>query len=114
MRDDAAKGHLDLLILSVLADGELHGYAVIEFLRRRSDGAFDLPEGTVYPALHRLEKSGLLQATWVEHAGRKRKNYRLTTAGLEALKSGRSRWESFAAAVYRTVTPGGVAWPKSV
>lgn len=114
MRDDAAKGHLDLLILSVLADGELHGYAVIDSLRTNSGGAFDLPEGTVYPALHRLEKSGLLQSTWSEHAGRKRKNYRLTATGLEALATGRSRWDSFAAAVSRTVSGGGATWPKTV
>ena len=55
MRGDALKGHLELLILSVLADNPLHGYAVIEELRRRSDEIIDVPEGTLYPALHRLE-----------------------------------------------------------
>ncbi|MEP7091202.1 MAG: PadR family transcriptional regulator, partial [Nocardioidaceae bacterium] len=59
MGRDRAKGHLDTLILSVLHQGQAHGYEVIAELRRRSDGEFDLPEGTVYPALHRLEADGL-------------------------------------------------------
>ena len=59
------RGHLDLLVLSVLADtGPVHGYGIISALRARSDGAFDLPEGTVYPALHRMEKDGLVLSRW--------------------------------------------------
>jgi DNA-binding PadR family transcriptional regulator len=64
MRAESLKGHLDALILAVLADGPLHGYAIIEKLKRRSDGTFELPEGTVYPALHRLEAGGLLSSEW--------------------------------------------------
>ncbi|MGZ4610486.1 MAG: PadR family transcriptional regulator, partial [Actinomycetes bacterium] len=79
------KGNLDLLLLSVLARGPAHGYAVIAALRDHSDGTFDLPEGTVYPALHRLERRGLLDATWShtggEEGGRRRKVYALTRAG---------------------------------
>ena len=58
MRGQALKGHLDLLRLAVLSDGAMHGYAVIDHLREKSDDTFDLPEGTVYPALHRLETGG--------------------------------------------------------
>ena len=59
MKADVLKGHLDLLVLAVVEDGPRHGYAVIEELRRRTDHTLDLPEGTIYPALHRLERSGL-------------------------------------------------------
>ena len=59
------KGHLDMIVLAALSAGPAHGYAVIEEIRRRSGQAFDLPEGTIYPALHRLEQAGLLSSRWV-------------------------------------------------
>jgi PadR family transcriptional regulator PadR len=95
------KGNLDLLLLSVLARGPAHGYAVIAGLRHRSDGTFDLPEGTVYPALHRLERARLLSARW-QHGddaggGRRRKVYALTAAGEAALAAERGRWQRFTA-----------------
>ena len=64
MRPEVLKGHLDALLLAVLEDGPRHGYAVIEALREGSDGALDLPTGTVYPALHRLERAGLIRSDW--------------------------------------------------
>jgi DNA-binding PadR family transcriptional regulator len=64
MRAEALKGHLDGLLLAVVAEEPAHGYAIVERLRDRSGGAFDLPEGTVYPALHRLEQAGLLKSSW--------------------------------------------------
>ena len=96
---DRIRGHLDLLVLSVLADGEAHGYVLIEELRRRSAGAFDLPEGTVYPALHRLEEAGLLGSSWSADGGRRRRVYRLTRRGRAALKRERKAWNAFARAV---------------
>ncbi|MBA3412243.1 MAG: helix-turn-helix transcriptional regulator, partial [Actinobacteria bacterium] len=60
MRSEGVKGHLDLLLLAELDRGPGHGYALIERLRDRSGGAFDFPEGTIYPALHRLERAALL------------------------------------------------------
>ena len=63
------KGNLDLLLLSVLAAGPSHGYAIISALREQSGGTFDLPEGTIYPALHRLEDAGLLTSTWARRRG---------------------------------------------
>ena len=68
------KGHLDMIVLAALsAAGSAHGYAVIEEIKRRSGGAFDLPEGTIYPALHRLEQAGLLKSSWMTaESGRRR------------------------------------------
>src|SRR5258708_17541956 len=66
MEGEMLKGHLDMIVLAALsAAGSAHGYAVIEEIRRRSGGAFDLPEGTIYPALHRLEQAGLLKSNWM-------------------------------------------------
>jgi PadR family transcriptional regulator, regulatory protein PadR len=107
MRSDKLKGHLDLLLLSVLASGPGHGYLIITRLRERSDGAFDLPEGTVYPALHRLEAAGLLDSGWEVVAGRRRRIYRLTLAGQESLADQASQWRAFSGSV--AVVIGGTA-----
>lgn len=93
------KGHLDFLLLATVGGGPMHGYAVVEALRQRSDGSLDLPEGTVYPALHRLERAGLLASRWSAESGRRRRTYRLTPKGAKALASGRSTWRAFATAV---------------
>ncbi len=99
MEADLQKGHLDLLLLAVLQNGPRHGYAVIGDLRDRTDGAFDLSEGTVYPALHRLQDGGLLASDWEDVAGRRRRVYRLTDSGRVALAAGDRRWRNFATAV---------------
>jgi DNA-binding PadR family transcriptional regulator len=99
MRAESLKGHLDALVLAVLRDEPAHGYAVIEQLKRRSGGAFNLPEGTVYPVLHRLEAEGLLSSAWSTASGRKRRVYRLTRRGQNALVRQRDDWQSFANAV---------------
>lgn len=88
--------HVDLLILAALSHGEAHGYAVISRIRDRSEGQFDLLEGTVYPALHRLESDGLLASSWVVDAGRRRRRYVLTAAGHKALAAQRTEWVNFA------------------
>jgi PadR family transcriptional regulator PadR len=98
VRAEALKGHLDALILAVLDAEPLHGYAVIEELKQRSGGALTLPEGTVYPALHRLEAAGLLLSSWSD-GGRKRRVYRLTRAGRRELVARRGEWRAFTAAV---------------
>ena len=69
---------------------------MIAALRDRSDGTFDLPEGTVYPALHRLERAGLLRSEWADVAGRRRRVYRITSAGSAALAAGQAEWRAFA------------------
>jgi PadR family transcriptional regulator, regulatory protein PadR len=93
------KGYLDPLILAVLADAPLHGYAVIEELKARSGGELALPEGTVYPALHRLERRGLLRSSWTKVDGRKRRIYRLTATGRRELSSRTREWRTFARVV---------------
>lgn len=108
MRGEALKGHLDLLVLAVLADGPLHGYAVIEALRERSGDAFDLPEGTVYPVLHRLEGAGLLSSEWDTTTGRRRRTYRLTRPGRSAFRTEQAAWDEFVSAVQRVVR--GPSW----
>ncbi len=109
MKGQALKGHLDLLVLSVVAAGPCHGYGVIEQLRARSGDAFDLPEGTIYPVLHRLEGAGLLESEWSEQSGRRRRTYRLSQRGRVALVEERSAWEEFTTAV-GSVLKGG-PWP---
>jgi PadR family transcriptional regulator, regulatory protein PadR len=99
MRGDPVRGQVDLLLLAVLADEPAHGYRVIERLRERSGGIFDLQEGTVYPALHRLEKAGCLESRWAEEAGRRRRVYRLTSRGRAELEADRERWRRFSGAV---------------
>jgi PadR family transcriptional regulator, regulatory protein PadR len=93
------KGHVDLLLLSTLRRGPLHGYGVVEKLRGVSDGTFDLAEGTVYPALYRLEASGLLSSRWTSDAGRRRRVYELTKRGRRELARERDDWKAFAHAV---------------
>lgn len=99
MKAEVLKGHLDALLLSTLTGGPSHGYAIKEALRHDSGGQFDLPTGTVYPALHRLERAGLIRGTWSVVAGRKRRTYELTPAGRRTLEAGRTDWRVFSAAV---------------
>ncbi len=97
MGNDRIRGHLDTLILSVLKGGSAHGYEVVAELKRRSDGEFDLPEGTVYPALHRLERQSLLASDWEVREGRRRRVYRLTATGSKALARETTDWRRFSA-----------------
>jgi DNA-binding PadR family transcriptional regulator len=101
MRADAQalKGHLDVLLLAALEDGPRHGYAVKEALREGSDGRFDLPTGTIYPALHRLEAAGLINGSWSRVDGRRRRTYQLTAAGERRLHADRNNWREFATAI---------------
>src|SRR5688572_15298443 len=99
MGGEALKGHLDLLLLAIVEDEPAYGYAIIEALRARSGGHFDLPEGTVYPALHRLERGGLLASAWAEGTPRPRRVYALTAAGRQRLAAGRREWRGFSAAI---------------
>jgi transcriptional regulator len=99
MNGDALRGHLELLLLAALARGESHGYALIEWLRDRSDGALDLGEGSVYPALHRLERAGLVAGSWQRADGRRRRVYRLTKPGRARLGEERKGWAELVATV---------------
>ncbi|MDQ7808382.1 helix-turn-helix transcriptional regulator [Amycolatopsis sp. A133] len=99
MKADTLRGHLDALLLAVLDGRKLHGYAIIEALQLRSDGALDLPTGTVYPALRRLERAGWLSSEWDVVSGRKRRTYRLTRSGEQALAAERTEWREFTAVI---------------
>lgn len=83
----------------MLRQGPLHGYGVVEKLRDESAGAFDLAEGTVYPALYRLERADLVASRWTRAEGRRRRVYRLTRRGRAELERERKDWKSFANAV---------------
>ncbi|HXV62769.1 MAG TPA: PadR family transcriptional regulator [Vicinamibacteria bacterium] len=99
MKRETLKGHLDLLLLAVVSTGASHGYQIARRLAQASGNALELPEGTLYPALHRLESKGLLESSWAEVGGRRRRVYSLTESGKEALAQERLAWGSFAQAV---------------
>lgn len=109
MRAEVLKGHLDGLLLATLDAGPRHGYGVAEALRVGSGGRVDLPTGTVYPALHRLERAGLVVSGWSMVGGRRRRTYELTAAGSAALAERRSAWREFAATV--SALMGGASCP---
>src|ERR1700733_6839028 len=115
MNKERLKGNLDLLLLSVLAAGPAHGYAIISALRDRSEGMFDLPEGTIYPALHRLEDAGLLLSSWAETDGRRRRVYGMTDRGAAALAAEQTEWRRFAGGMHAVLGwPAQAAWPKVI
>src|SRR5436305_12752013 len=99
MKNDALNGQLDPLILATVADAPAHGYAILQRLKQRSGGAFALAEGTIYPALHRLERDGLLSSSWSTEGGRRRRVYRITRGGKAALETRRHEWMLFSQAV---------------
>ncbi len=103
MKAEALKGHLDLLLRAAVAVRPADGCASVEALRTLSGGTFDLPEGTVYPALHRPEQAGWLKSHWVEatesETGRRRRLYALSPEGRRTLEDGRDQWARFADAV---------------
>jgi PadR family transcriptional regulator PadR len=101
---DAPKGHVDLLLLSVLEGRPAHGYGLVDALRERSDGVFELAEGTVYPALYRLERQGLVESSWEEGRTRKRRVYRLTRRGVAELRRERDTWRRWVRAMEAIVT----------
>ena len=105
MNPDAVRGHLDGLILAAVEGRPLHGYAIIEALRQRSGGRLDVPSGTIYPALRRLETSGLLESEWTKGTGRRRRVYALSTAGRRSLAAQRREWTDFVTVIGSTLAP---------
>ena len=93
-KSDLPQGTLDLLILKVIALGPVHGYAIAQRLEQVSRGVVQVPEGSLYPALHRLENRGLLEGDWKEtETGREAKFYRLTRKGMKQLKTEMADWQ---------------------
>jgi PadR family transcriptional regulator len=103
MRADLLRGHLDGLLLAVLADAPGHGYELSQRLTHRSDGELGVHEGSLYPALHRLERAGLVESSWSTADGRRRRIYRLTRAGGRAVRESRREWRAFSTAVDRVL-----------
>ncbi|MGW2347424.1 PadR family transcriptional regulator [Actinacidiphila glaucinigra] len=112
MRADSVRGHLDGLLLAVLEPGPLHGYAIIAAVQHRSEGVLELRTGTIYPALNRLERLGLLSSSRQSSGERRRRCYELTDAGRRSLVGERTAWSEFTTAigsVLNPVSPPGAA-----
>ena len=92
-------GTLEMMMLEVLSQGPSYGYEIVQTVLSRSRGQFELKEGSLYPALHRLERQQLLSSYWTEHEGRRRKYYKLSAAGRKALAARRQEWQAFAQGV---------------
>ncbi|RFS83017.1 PadR family transcriptional regulator [Actinomadura spongiicola] len=99
MKPHAVRGHLDAMILAVIEHEPRHGYAIMEALHRRSGGVVDVPAGTIYPALRRLERVGHVRSAWSNVSGRDRRTYTLTPEGRGALAKERESWRSLAGAM---------------
>jgi PadR family transcriptional regulator, regulatory protein PadR len=99
-KSDLPQGTLDLLILKIIALGPVHGYAIAQRLEQVSRGVVQVPQGSLYPALHRLENRGLLAADWEDtESGREAKFYRLTRKGRTQLETEAASWQRLIDAV---------------
>ncbi|MBS0201852.1 MAG: PadR family transcriptional regulator [Planctomycetes bacterium] len=96
-------GAVEMLILEVISQGSTYGYEIAQTVTSESNGYFDLKEGSLYPALHRLEQQKLLTASWQEVEGRRRKYYKLSSAGQKALDSKKTAWREFARGVEKVL-----------
>jgi len=100
------KGNTDILILSLLSIEPMYGYQMIKELDRRSEGLLKLGEGTLYPALHRLEGAGKIKSRWRKTpGGQERRYYSITQSGERQLHEQSSAWERFSSAVNLIVRP---------
>jgi PadR family transcriptional regulator PadR len=100
------KGSTDSLLLSLINSQPMYGYQIIKEIEKRSRGYFQFKEGTLYPALHRLEKAGLVQGKWQRLPnGQERRYYYITQRGQEALTQRLATWKDFAAAVALIIQP---------
>ncbi len=109
-KSDLPQGTLDMLILQVAAAGPIHGYAIAQRIRQISGEVLQVPQGSLYPALHRLENRGLLAAEWqASETGREAKFYRLTRKGRASLRSESEKWERLSQAIWSIMrtAPGG-------
>ena len=103
MRGELLKGHLDLILLAVLAQGPAYGYGLMRTLRDRTSGMLDLSEGTIYPVLHRLEQAGFLESRVMTVRTRRRRLYRLTPTGHREMNRLKREWEQFSLGVERLI-----------
>ena len=100
MNPDFLRAALEPILLETISAGASYGYQIAQAVLEASGGKLLTQEGTLYPALHRLEKQGLLKSTWgASPEGRRRKHYKLTTAGRKRLDAVRGEWRDFSASV---------------
>jgi PadR family transcriptional regulator PadR len=105
-RRELIKGSTDHLLLNLLGQQKMYGYQIIKELDSRSDGYFKFKEGTLYPALHRMEKAGLIKGVWeMAPSGRQRRYYQITLKGQELLSQERNQWQDFINAMRLVVGP---------
>lgn len=104
-KQDALQGALDLMVLKILSRRSgLHGYAIMAAIEEMSEGVLQVEEGSLYPALRRMEESGWLRAEWItREGGRRARIYTLTAAGKKQLGAEETRWQSGTAAVNRVL-----------
>jgi transcriptional regulator len=106
---DWLRGSLQTILLQVVAPHETYGYEICKRLRQRSQGVLELNEGSLYPALHKLEQSGLFTSRWEPTAGgRRRKYYAITPAGLRQLEQKREQWRAYRAVMEGLLGDGDV------
>ncbi len=112
---DVLRGTLDLLILKALSWGPAHGYSVAEWIERVTDDTLVIEEGSLYPALHRLDERGLIEAEWgLSGNNRRAKYYALTTPGRQALKAESATWIRYARAIFAALEAPASLKPASV
>jgi len=105
-RRELMKGSIDYLLLSLIGQQPMYGYQILKELEGRSQGYFKFKEGTLYPALHRLERTGLLLGRWQALAGeRQRRYYHITEKGRSVLVEKRAQWQDFFAAMDLVIRP---------
>ena len=107
-RIELLQGTLDLIVLQTLRWGPQHGYGLVQWIRANSRGVLDVEAGSLYPALHRLERQRFVKAAWEVSENRQRvRVYRLTRAGRQRLTKERARWEQMSEAISGLFLPGG-------
>jgi DNA-binding PadR family transcriptional regulator len=104
---EALKGHFDLLLMAALRQQPGYGYEVLSRIKQMSGGEFEVPEGTVYPALHRLQRRGWLKSSWEVANGRRRRVYRITARGEREFAGRRDAWERFSTGISRALEASG-------
>lgn len=106
-RRDLLPGTLDMLVLRVLQGGRLHGYAIARWIQQSSEDVLQVEEGSLYPALHRMESKGWIESEWgLSEANRRAKYYRLTRSGSARLRAQRKEWAQMSEAISRLLERG--------
>ena len=113
--DQIRKGSTNTLILSLLSEEPMYGYQIIQELQQRSEGYFEMKEGLLYPALHRMEQDGLLKSEWRSVAGsRRRKYYSITDEGRKVLVNSVAEWTAFTEKLMQVIGGGSHAEPEFI